>query len=79
MSFVIRGRSLAQTSTQNQPPTQNPLTITEGLEHATFSGIPEVEFQHPANNTSTAIVGSRQNARGGSSTQTNGGAPHQSP
>jgi hypothetical protein len=65
---------------QNQPPTQNLSTIIEGLEHATFSDIPEVELQNPTNNNvSTIAAGSSQNTRGASSTQTNGGAPHQSP
>jgi hypothetical protein len=70
---------LPQTSTQNQSPTQNLLTIPEGLEHTTFDDIPEVELQHPANNNaSITAVGSSQNVRGASSTQSNGGAPHQS-
>jgi hypothetical protein len=39
-----------------------------------------VELQHPANNnTSTTAPGSSQNFEGTSSTQTNEGAPHQSP
>jgi hypothetical protein len=70
---------LPQTFTQNLPPTQNLSTITEGSEHPTFSDIPEVEMLHPANNTSTTTPGSSQNVGGTSSTQTNGGAPHQSP
>jgi hypothetical protein len=65
-----------------RPPTQNLSTTTEGLEHATFSNITEVELQHPAiNNISTTTAGSSQNARGASSTQTNegGGTLDQSP
>jgi hypothetical protein len=68
-----------QPSTHN-PPTQNLTTIVEGLEHEAFDDILEVQLQHPANNNaSTTAVGSSQNTRGASSTQTNGGAPHQSP
>jgi mRNA-degrading endonuclease toxin of MazEF toxin-antitoxin module len=33
----------------------------------------------PVNNVSTTIAGSSQNVRGASSTQINGGAPHQLP
>jgi hypothetical protein len=71
--------ALPKTSAQNQLPTQNLSTITEGLEHAVFDGVPEVELQHTANNnTSTTELGSSQNLEGTSSTQTNGGALHQS-
>jgi hypothetical protein len=69
----------AQPSSHN-PPTQNLTTIAEGPEHETFGDIPEVQLQHPVNNNSSiAATGSSQNARGASSTQTNGGAPRQSP
>jgi hypothetical protein len=65
---------------QTQPPTQNLSTIIEGLEHVTFRNILEVELQHPTNkNVSTTVVGSSQNAGAVSSTQTNRGAPNQSP
>jgi hypothetical protein len=71
--------ALPQTSTHNQPPTQNISTIAEGLEHAAFDDVLEVELQHLANNNaSTTAAGSRNNLGGASSTQTNGGAPHQS-
>jgi hypothetical protein len=64
----------------NHPPTQNLSTIIEGLEHVTFSDILEVELQHPTNNNvSTIVAGSSQNPGGVSSTQTNRGAPDQSP
>jgi hypothetical protein len=70
---------LPQTSTQNQPTTQNLSTIAEGLEQAAFHDVPEVELQHPANNnTSTTAPRSSHNLGGTNSTQTNGGAPHQS-
>jgi hypothetical protein len=71
--------ALPHTSAQNQLLTQNLSTITEGLEHATFDDVPEVELQHIANNnTSTTELGSSHNLEGTSSTQTNGGALHQS-
>jgi hypothetical protein len=68
-----------QTFTQNPPLTQNLATITEGLEHEVFDDISEIQFHHPANNTSTTVAGSSQNARGTSSNQINRGVPHQSP
>jgi hypothetical protein len=65
---------------QNHPHTENLSTIIEGLEHAAFSDIPEVELQYPTNNNvSTTTARSSQNAEGASSTQTNGDAMHQSP
>jgi hypothetical protein len=71
---------LPQTSTKNHPPAQNLSTITEGLENMAFNDVPEVELQHPANNNaSTMVAGSSHNLRCASSTQTNGGAPHQLP
>jgi hypothetical protein len=74
---------LPQTSTQNQPTllhpsTQTLSTITEGLEHSTFGGIPKVQL-HQLANMSTTATGSSQNGGGVGSTQTNRGAPHQSP
>jgi hypothetical protein len=66
--------ALLQTSNQNLPHTQNLSTISKGSEHPIFSDILEIEMPHPANNTST--TSSIQNAKGSSSTQTNGGAPH---
>jgi hypothetical protein len=68
-----------QTSDQNQthhPSTQSLATIAEGVEHPTFNTIPQVQPQ-PANMSTAA--GSRQNGGAASSTQTNGGASHQSP
>jgi hypothetical protein len=50
----------------------------KGSEHQSFGDILEVEVLHPVNNTSTTAPGSSQNVGGASSTQTNGGAPHQS-
>jgi hypothetical protein len=35
---------LPQTFAQNQPPTKNLSSITEGLEHVAFGDIPEVEL-----------------------------------
>jgi hypothetical protein len=70
---------LPETSTQNHPPAQIVSNIVEGLEHPTLNDILEVEVLHPANSTSITVAGSSQNARDASSTQTNGGAPHQSP
>jgi hypothetical protein len=71
---------LPKTSIQNQLPTQNLSTITEGLEHTAFVDAPEVKLQHLTNNnTSTTAPGSSHNLGGTSSTQTNGGVPHQSP
>jgi hypothetical protein len=71
---------LPKTSIQNQLSTQNVSTITEGLDHATFVDAPEVKLQHLTNNnTSTIAPGSSHNLKGTSSTQTNGGVPHQSP
>jgi hypothetical protein len=56
-------KALPKTSAQNQPPTQNLTTITEGLEHAAFGDILEVELQHPTNNNvSTTVAVSSQNA-----------------
>jgi hypothetical protein len=49
------------------------------LEHPTFGDITKVEVLDPANNTSTTAAGSSKNIEGASSTQTNEGAPHQSP
>jgi hypothetical protein len=72
--------ALPQPSTENQPPTQNLPSITEGLEHATFTNTEEVKLHHATNNnTSTAAAGSSQNARGTGSIQSNGGVSHQSP
>jgi MoxR-like ATPase len=71
---------LPQASASNQPPTQNLSSIAEGLEHTAFDDIPKVELQHATNNNgSTAATGSSQHVGGSSSTQTNEGAPHQSP
>jgi hypothetical protein len=71
---------LPQTSAQNHPPTKNLSSTTEGLEHAGFDDIPEVELQHATNNnTSTVVTGSSQHGRGSNSNKTNGGTPHQSP
>jgi hypothetical protein len=67
-----------QTSDQNQthhPSTQALPTIVEGAEHLTFDTIPQVKLQ-PAN-MSTTTVGFNQNGKAASSTQTNGGAQHQ--
>jgi hypothetical protein len=61
------------------PSTQILSTITEGLEHPAFSDILEVQLHQPNNNMPTIVVRSSQNDGGASSTQTNGGAPHQSP
>jgi hypothetical protein len=72
------GEALPQTSTQNHLPTQNLSTIAEGLKHTAFDDVPEVEVQHPANNTFTTSPGLNHNFGGVSSTQTNGGIPHQS-
>jgi hypothetical protein len=66
-------------TTQNKPPIKSLPPIVEGLEHAAFGGIPEVELQYPVNNVSTTVAGSSQNNGGTSSTQTNGGASHQFP
>jgi hypothetical protein len=60
------------------PPTQTLSTIVDGSEHLTFSDIPE-PHQHQLAIMSTTIVGSCQNGRGTSSTQTNGGDLRQSP
>jgi hypothetical protein len=74
-----RDEALPQTSAQNQPPTQDLSTRAKSIEHAVFNDIPEVELQHLANNNvSSTTVGSSQNVGGASSTQTNGGALHQS-
>jgi hypothetical protein len=59
----------------HQPPTQVLPTITETSEHPTLDNAPAT--QHLANMSTTA--GSSHNGRGASFTQTNGGAPHQSP
>jgi hypothetical protein len=67
-----------QTSDKNQthhPSTQALPTIAEGVEHLTFDTIPQVQLL-PAN-MSTAATGSSQDGGATSSTQTNGGAPHQ--
>jgi hypothetical protein len=61
------------------PSTQVLSTIPEGLEHPAFGDIPEVQLHQLANNMSTTAPGSSQNGGGTSSTQTNGGALHQSP
>jgi hypothetical protein len=46
----------------------------------TFTDTEEVELQFPPNNNgSTAVAESSQNVEGADSTQTNRGAPHQSP
>jgi hypothetical protein len=68
-----------QKLTPNHPPTQILSTIIEGPRNPAFGDIPEVQLHQPANNMSTTIGGSSQNGGGTSSTQTNGGAPHQSP
>jgi hypothetical protein len=71
-------------STQNHPlplhhpSTQTLSTIAEGSEYSTFGNIPEVQLYQPDNMFTTA-AGSRQNDVCTRSTQTNGGAPHQSP
>jgi hypothetical protein len=75
-------RRLTQTFYQNQipfhqSPTQALLTIAEAAEHPTFDNIPEIQLQQV--NMSTTTAGSSQNGGGTSSTQTNGGAPLQSP
>jgi hypothetical protein len=75
---------LLETSPQNRPPLHHPSTqilstITEGSRHSTFDDIPEVQLHQPANNMSTTTVASSQNGGGVGSTQTNGGAPQQSP
>jgi hypothetical protein len=61
-----------------KPSTQILSTIVEGSEHSNFSNIPKVHLHQPTNMSTTA-AGSSQNGEGASSTQTNGGAPHQSP
>jgi hypothetical protein len=61
------------------PSTEVLSTIIEGPEHPAFSDIPEVKLHQPTNNISTTAAGSSQNDGGTSSTQTNGGAPYQSP
>jgi hypothetical protein len=71
--------ALLETSTQYLPPTQLLSTIAEGSEHQTFGDIPKHEVLGPTINTSTTAAGSSQNPGGANSTQTNGGAPHQSP
>jgi hypothetical protein len=63
---------LHQLSTQKLP------TITEDPEHPTFGDIPEVQLHQPAH-ISTTTAGPSQNSGAASSTQTGGGAPHQSP
>jgi hypothetical protein len=37
--------------TKNQPPTQNLSTIAEGLEHAAFGDIPELELHNQSTTT----------------------------
>jgi hypothetical protein len=67
-----------QTYHQNQthhPSTQALPTITEGAEYPSFDTILQVQLQ--PTNMPTTIVGSSQNGGAASSTQTNGGAPHQ--
>jgi hypothetical protein len=61
------------------PPTENLTTTAKGLEHEVFGDILEVQLQLATNNASTTTAGSSQNIGGSSSTQTNGGLPHQSP
>jgi hypothetical protein len=78
-SLMTRRRSLSPNLHPKPTATQNISTIAEGLEHATFGDILEVELQHPANkNTSTTATRSSQNVKGASSTQTNRGTPRQS-
>jgi hypothetical protein len=60
------------------PSTETLSTIAVGSEHSTFNDIPKVHLHQPAN-LSTIAAGSSQNGGGASSTQTNGGDPHQSP
>jgi hypothetical protein len=67
-----------QTSDQNQThhqSTQALPTNAEGAGHLTFDTIPQVQLQ-PVN-ICTTTAGSSQNGGVVSSTQTNGGAPHQ--
>jgi hypothetical protein len=79
---LLPDEGLPQTFDQNQipfhqSPTQALLTIAEATEHPTFDNIPEIQLQQV--NMSTTTAGSNQNGGGTSSTQTNGGAPLQSP
>jgi hypothetical protein len=62
----------------HQPSTQTLSTIVEGSKYPTFRDIPELQLHKPATMSTTA-VGSSQNDRGTSSTQTNRGDPRQSP
>jgi hypothetical protein len=67
-----------QTFDQNQthrPSTQVLPTITERAEHLIFDTIPQDQLQ--PSNMPTTTAGSSQNGEAASSTQTNGGAPHQ--
>jgi hypothetical protein len=64
--------SLHQLSTQNLP------TIAKDPEHPTFGDIPKVQL-HQLAHISTTTIGPSQNSGAASSTQTDGGAPRQSP
>jgi hypothetical protein len=67
-----------QTSDQNQtnnPSTQALPTIIEDVEYLTFDTILQIQLQ-PAN-MPTTVAGSNQNGGVASSTQINGGTPHQ--
>jgi hypothetical protein len=75
------GEGPPRESTNNPPlqlSTQNLPTIAEDPEHPTFRDIPEVQLHQPAH-ISTTVAGPNQNSSAASSTQTGGGAPHQSP
>jgi hypothetical protein len=60
------------------PSTQTLSTIPKGPGPSTLGNIPKVQ-PHQLANMSTTVPNSSQNNGGASSTQTNGGAPHQSP
>jgi hypothetical protein len=62
----------------HQPSTENLPTIAEDPEHPTFDVIPKVQLHQPTH-ISTTAAGPSQNSSTTNSTQTDGGAPHQSP
>jgi hypothetical protein len=69
-----------QSSDQNKthhPSTQALPNIAEGAEHLTFDTIPQVQLELA--NMPTTTASSYHDGRVASSTQTNGGAPHETP
>jgi hypothetical protein len=71
-------QSLINLSPPNQPSTQILSIIIEGPEHRTFRNIPEAQAHQPTH-ASTTIAGPSHTHDAATSSQTNAGAPRQSP